>query len=77
MVGHYGNPAVRLSITHKWSHARFPCTKKVNSGSDKEGRWRQHKLCGVMMHASLAVTLDGLSEDLKRLDASKNLLFSA
>lgn len=32
----------------------------MNSGRDKEGRWRQHKLCGVMMHASLAVTLEGL-----------------
>jgi hypothetical protein len=35
-------------------------TKNVNSGRDKEGRWRQHKLCGLMMHASLAVTLEGL-----------------
>ena len=35
-------------------------TKHVNSGRDKEGRWRQHKLCGVLMHASLAVTLEGL-----------------
>lgn len=35
-------------------------TKHVNSGRDKEGRWRQHKLCGVMMHASLAITLEGL-----------------
>lgn len=35
-------------------------TKHVNSGCDKEGRWRQHKLCGVLMHASLAITLEGL-----------------
>jgi len=35
-------------------------TKHVNSGRDKEGRWRQHKLCGVMMHASLTITLEGL-----------------
>ena len=35
-------------------------TKHVNSGRDKEGRWRQHKLCGVLMHASLAITLEGL-----------------
>jgi hypothetical protein len=35
-------------------------TKHVNSGRDKDGRWRQHKLCGVLMHASLAITLDGL-----------------
>ena len=32
----------------------------MNSGRDKEGRWRQHKLCGVLMHASLAITLEGL-----------------
>ena len=35
-------------------------TKHVNSGRDKEGRWRQHKLCGLLMHASLAITLEGL-----------------
>ena len=35
-------------------------TKHVNSGRDKDGRWRQHKLCGVLMHASLAITLEGL-----------------
>lgn len=35
-------------------------TKHVNSGRDKEGRWCQHKLCGVLMHASLAITLEGL-----------------
>ena len=35
-------------------------TKYVNSGRDKDGRWRQHKLCGVLMHASLAITLEGL-----------------
>ena len=35
-------------------------TKNVNSGRDKEGRWRQHKLCGLLMHASLAITLEGL-----------------
>lgn len=35
-------------------------TKHVNSGRDKDGRWRQHKLCGLLMHASLAITLEGL-----------------
>ena len=35
-------------------------TKHINSGRDKDGRWRQHKLCGVLMHASLAITPDGL-----------------
>lgn len=39
---------------------RIGYTKNVNSGRDKEGRWRQHKRCGLMMHASLAVTLEGL-----------------
>ena len=35
-------------------------SKYVTSGRDKDGCWRQHKLCGVLMHASLAITLEGL-----------------
>ena len=35
-------------------------TKSVNSGRDKEGRVRSHTVCGIMMHSSLAVTMDGL-----------------
>jgi hypothetical protein len=36
-------------------------TFKVNSGKDKEGRFRQHTVCGILMHSSLIVTTDGLS----------------
>ncbi|BAV66911.1 IS4/Tn5 family transposase DNA-binding protein [Sphingobium cloacae] len=35
-------------------------TYRVNSGKDKQGRWRQHTVCGLLMHSSLAVTLEGL-----------------
>lgn len=36
-------------------------TTKVESGSrDKEGRPRMHTVCGILMHSSLAVTMEGL-----------------
>ncbi len=35
-------------------------TCSVNSGKDKAGRFRMHTVCGLLMHASLAVTTDGL-----------------
>lgn len=35
-------------------------TYSVNSGKDKAGRYRMHTVCGLLMHASLAVTTDGL-----------------
>mgnify|MGYP001294785579 CR=1 FL=1 len=35
-------------------------TKAINSGRDKLGRVRHHKLCGMLMHSSLAVTTEGL-----------------
>jgi hypothetical protein len=35
-------------------------TKSINSGKDKAGRLRKHTVCGLLMHSSLAVTLDGL-----------------
>lgn len=35
-------------------------TKSVNSGRDKDGRWRHHTVCGMLMHSSLAVTTEGL-----------------
>ena len=34
-------------------------TCRVNSGQDKDGRCRMHTVCGLLMHASLAVTTDG------------------
>ena len=35
-------------------------TYNVNSGRDKAGRVRSHTVCGLLMHASLAVTTEGL-----------------
>jgi hypothetical protein len=35
-------------------------TGKTNCGRDKAGRLRQHTVCGLLMHSSLVVTLDGL-----------------
>ena len=35
-------------------------TFQVNSGKDKDGRVRQHTVCGILMHSSLLVTPDGL-----------------
>ena len=35
-------------------------TKSVNSGRDKSGRLRHHTVCGMLMHSSLAVTIEGL-----------------
>jgi hypothetical protein len=36
-------------------------TKNVNCGArDRNGRWRQHTVCGMLMHTSLAVTPEGL-----------------
>ena len=34
-------------------------TKSVNSGRDQGGRLRQHAVCGILMHSSLAVTPRG------------------
>ncbi len=35
-------------------------TKSVNSGRDKRGRLRHHRVCGMLLHSSLAVTTQGL-----------------
>lgn len=35
-------------------------TYSVNSGRDKTGRVRNHTVCGLLMHSSLAVTTEGL-----------------
>jgi Transposase DNA-binding len=35
-------------------------TYSVNSGRDKAGRFRMHTVCGLLMHASLVVTTEGL-----------------
>ena len=48
-------------FTYQREHPeRIGYTKSVNSGRDKKGRLRSHKVCGVLMHSSLAMTRDGL-----------------
>jgi hypothetical protein len=42
------------------STERIGITYSVNSGRDKKGRIRDHTVCGILMHSSLAVTTDGL-----------------
>ena len=42
------------------SHEAVGITRTVNTGRDKAGQVRMHTLCGLLMHASLAVTSDGL-----------------
>jgi hypothetical protein len=39
---------------------RIGSTYRVNSGRDKEGRYRMHTVCGLLMHSCLAVTAQGL-----------------
>jgi hypothetical protein len=35
-------------------------TKSVNSGRDKAACLRSHTICGILMHSSLAVTVEGV-----------------
>src|SRR5215813_8474673 len=35
-------------------------TKSINSGRDKAGRLRSLTVCGILMHSSLAVTIEGM-----------------
>jgi len=58
-------PALVLQDTTEFTFQRenreaVGITRCVNSGRDKTGRFRMHTLCGLLMHASLAVTADGL-----------------
>jgi hypothetical protein len=39
---------------------RIGITYRINSGKDKAGRYRMHTVCGLLMHSSLAVTMEGL-----------------
>ena len=34
--------------------------KSINSGRDKAARLRSHTVCGILMHSSLAVTIEGM-----------------
>src|SRR3954467_5601247 len=60
-----GGPLMVLHDTTEFSYRRrrperAGQTCRVNSGKDKQGRYRQHTVCGLLMHASLAVTAEGL-----------------
>jgi len=63
-VAHDG-PVLVLQDTTEFSFQRkepeaIGFTTHVNSGKDKAGRPRIHTVCGLLMHASLVVTHDGL-----------------
>lgn len=58
-------PILVLQDTTEFSYQRerperIGQTCRVNSGKDKAGRDRMHTVCGLLMHASLAVTTEGL-----------------
>ena len=58
-------PILLIQDTTEFSYQRantsaIGLTKSVNSGRNKDGRWRHHTVCGMLMHSSLAVTVDGL-----------------
>lgn len=58
-------PVLVLHDTTEFTYQRestdaIGITKSINSGRDKAGRLRSHTVCGILMHSSLAVTIDGL-----------------
>src|SRR4051812_3814363 len=60
-----GGPVMVLHDTTGFSYRRRRPGRvgqacRVDSGKDKKGRYRQHTVCGLLMHASLAVTAEGL-----------------
>ena len=60
-----GEPILILHDTTEFIYQReqpalIGSTKRVNSGRDKAGRLRSHTICGILMHSSLAVTVEGL-----------------
>ena len=75
LAGHFQAPALRvqavegptlvLQDTTEFSFTRaapekIGFTKTSTGRKEKDGRFRQHTLCGLLLHASLAVTPDGL-----------------
>jgi len=75
LAGHFGATRSRFAATQgtilvlqdtteftyqRESPEAIGVTYSVNSGKDKAGRLRTHTVCGLLMHASLAVTTDGL-----------------
>ena len=58
-------PVLLLQDTTEFTYQRrdphaVGFTKSVNSGRDPKGRLRHHAVCGILMHSSLAVTVEGL-----------------
>ena len=58
-------PILVLQDTTEFSYQRerperIGITYRVNSGKGKDGRFRMHTVCGLLMHSSLAVTTEGL-----------------
>ena len=58
-------PVLVLHDTTEFTYQRentdaIGITKSINSGRDKAGRLRSHTVCGILMHSSLAVTIEGL-----------------
>ncbi len=60
-----GGPLLVLHDTTEFSFQRekpdaIGVTYRINSGRDKAGRLRSHTVCGILMHSSLAVTMEGI-----------------
>jgi Transposase DNA-binding len=60
-----GGPLLVLHDTTEFSFQRekpdaIGVTCRINSGRDKAGRLRSHTVCGILMHSSLAVTMEGI-----------------
>jgi len=60
-----GGPLLVLHDTTEFSFQRekpdaIGLTYRINSGRDKAGRLRSHTVCGILMHSSLAVTIEGI-----------------
>lgn len=64
-VGATEGPILILQDTTEFSYQRkkpelIGITKSINSGKDNTGRLRKHTVCGLLMHSSLAVTVQGV-----------------
>jgi hypothetical protein len=75
LAGHFAASALRVQATDgpilvlqdttefsftRTTPGKIGFTKTVAGRKEKDGRWHQHTLCGLLMHASLAVTPEGL-----------------
>ena len=75
LAGHFAASALRVQATDgpilalqdttefsfaRTSPERIGFTKTSTGRKEKDGRFRRHTLCGLLMHASLAVTPEGL-----------------